>query len=52
MTGVAEDTRNNCMNNNCIKNMAEHCYVSADLVLGLQGLKQGVHGQFLGRYFV
>lgn len=32
--------------------MAEHCYVSADVVLGLQGLKQGVHRQFLGRYFV
>lgn len=32
--------------------MAEHYYVSADVVLGLQGLKQGVHRQFLGRYFV
>lgn len=40
------------MKNNCIKYMAEHCSVSADVVLDLQGLKQGVHRQFLGRPFI
>jgi len=32
--------------------MAAHSCVSADVVLALQGLKQGVCRQLLGRYFV